>query len=200
MTAPLTTREYKGIIESLLLSADAPLSIHVIAGILEIEAAAARQIMEELVAEWEQREGGFDLCTVAGGYQFHTRYQYADWIQQLMGKKPVRFSRAAQEVLVIVAYQQPVTRTEIDYLRGVDSGGVLRSLLEKNLIRVAGKKDVPGRPLMYATSRKFLQTFHLDDLKSLPTLREISELTGEGIESLKESVDLSPLTGQTEEL
>ena len=113
---------------------------------------------------------------VAGGYQFRSRPEFADYIRRLKKVKPARFSPSALETLAIVAYRQPVTRGEVEYLRGVDSGGILKSLLDKKLIKIIGKKDIPGKPLIYGTTREFMETFNLKDLASLPTLREIEEL------------------------
>ena len=125
---------------------------------------------------------------MAGGYQFRTDTELAPWLRKLSKERPFRFSAAALETLAIIAYRQPVTRAEVEYLRGVDSGGVVKSLLERNLLRILGKKDVPGRPLMYGTSRHFLEFFGLKELQDLPTLKEFSALDPE----LTEATPLSP--------
>jgi segregation and condensation protein B len=116
---------------------------------------------------------------VSGGYQLRTRPEYADFLRKLGQSRPFRFSRPALESLSIIAYRQPVTRSEIEYLRGVDSGSVVKTLLEKRLIRILGKKDVPGKPMIYGTTKEFLELFGLSDLSALPTLREFSELVPE---------------------
>ena len=116
---------------------------------------------------------------MAGGYQLRTRPEYADYLRRLGHSRPFKFSRPALETLAIIAYRQPVTRSEIEYLRGVDSGSVLKTLLEKRLLRILGKKDVPGKPMIYGTTREFLELFGLPDLSALPTLREFSELVPE---------------------
>ena len=113
---------------------------------------------------------------MAGGYQFRTVAELAPWLKKLNKDRTPRFSRAALETLAIVAYRQPSTRAEVEYLRGVDSGGVMKTLLDKGLLRILGKKDVPGRPLMYGTSRQFLELFGLRDLSDLPALKEFAAL------------------------
>jgi segregation and condensation protein B len=121
-----------------------------------------------------------ELVQVAGGYQFRSRPELAGYISRMKRAKPVKFSQSAMETLAIVAYRQPVTRAEIEYLRGVDSGGVLKNLLDRRLLRIIGKKDIPGKPLIYGTTREFMEAFSLKDLASLPTLREIEDLAESG--------------------
>lgn len=169
----------KPIIESLLFVSDVPLRCERISEALEVERPLVTQALEELVGEYRDARRGFLLQQVAEGYQFRSRPEYADWVLRLTKTRPVRFSRAALEALAIIAYRQPVTRAEVDYLRGVDSGGVVKTLLERHLIRILGKKDVPGKPLIYGTTREFLEFFGLRDLTSLPTLKEFSELAPE---------------------
>src|SRR5208337_4114373 len=106
---------------------------------------------------------------------------------------PYRFSNSSLETLAIVAYRQPITRAEVEYLRGVDSGGVLKTLLEKKMLRILGKKDIPGRPLIYGTSREFLESFNLKDLASLPTLKEVQELTARDLLEQQEELPLPGL-------
>lgn len=168
--------ELKPIVESLLFVSDVPLRSERICEALEVERPLVMQALSELVGDYRDARRGFLLEQVAEGYQFRTRPEYADWVLRLTKTRPVRFSRAALEALAIIAYRQPVTRAEIDYLRGVDSGGVVKTLLERHLIRILGKKDVPGKPLIYGTTREFLEFFGLRDLASLPTLKEFSEL------------------------
>lgn len=171
------TPELPAIIESLLFAADEPLRLETLRAVLEgVEAAAIRQALEALSHEYEKRGGGFYLLEVAGGYQLRTRPCFHPWIRRLRGSGSDRLSRAALETLAIVAYRQPILRAEIENLRGVDCGGVLRLLLERRLIRVMGRREIPGRPLIYGTTRQFLEVFELRDLKDLPTLKEIREL------------------------
>lgn len=129
---------------------------------------------------------GVELREVGGGYQFRTRPELAPWLARLEVVKPVRFSRAALESLALVAYRQPVTRAEVEEVRGVDCGGVLKALLERGLVRVVGKKDVPGRPLLYGTTRKFLEAFGFSSLSELPSLRDIQEILAERGEGVAE--------------
>ena len=135
-----------------------------------------RAALTTLVRDYEERDGGILLVEVAGGWQFRTRPDFHQYVTRHIKTKPARFSQSALETLAIVAYRQPITRAEVEHLRGVDCGGVLKSLLEKRLVRILGKKDIPGRPLIYGTSKEFLEVFGLKDLKSLPTLKEIQAL------------------------
>lgn len=168
------------IVESVLFAADAPLSLDRLCELLhEFQRGDVKDALQELVARYEEWQGGTELVNVAGGWQFRTRPAFQPYVLRHVKTKPNRFSPSALETLAIVAYRQPVTRTEIEYLRGVDCGGVLRTLLEKKLIRILGKKDIPGRPLIYGTSKEFLEVFGLKDLKSLPTLKEIRALDEE---------------------
>jgi segregation and condensation protein B len=173
---PWDTAELKALVEGLVFTADAPVKAERLAEFLEVERSRVVDVLRELEEEHRQRRGGFVLAEVAEGFQFRTRPEHAEWQRRLGRGRPFRFSRAAMETLAIVAYRQPITRAEIEYLRGVDSGGVAKTLLDKRLVRILGKKDVPGRPLMYGTTREFLALFGLRDLKGLPTLKEFSEL------------------------
>ena len=165
------------IVESILFVADTPLSFDRLATILEeFDRDEIRRAIDAISSDCNAQKRGIELVLVAGGYQFRSRPEYADYIRRLKKVKPVRFSPSALETLAIVAYRQPVTRGEVEYLRGVDSGGILKSLLDRKLIKIIGKKDIPGKPLIYGTTREFMETFNLKDLASLPTLREIEEL------------------------
>jgi segregation and condensation protein B len=135
-----------------------------------------RAALADLVGSHEGRGGGIQLVEVAGGWQFRTRPDFQQYVVRHVKTKASRFSQSSLETLAIVAYRQPITRAEVEHLRGVDCGGVLKSLLEKRLVRILGKKDIPGRPLIYGTSKEFLEVFGLKDLKSLPTLKEIQAL------------------------
>lgn len=121
-----------------------------------------------------------EIRRVAGGYQFCTRPDLAAWIRRYRAGRPPALSAAALETLAVVAYRQPVTKAEIDAVRGVDAGGVLKGLLERKLIRIVGRKEVPGRPILYGTTKRFLEVFHLKDLSELPTLEEMRALRPEG--------------------
>ena len=169
--------ELCSIIESLIFTAESALSTDRICELLnEFERDEIKSALAEMAAFHQERAGGFDLVEVAGGWQFRTRPAFHSYITRHIKTRVAKFSQSALETLAIIAYRQPITRAEIEHLRGVDCGGVLKSLLEKHLVRILGKKDIPGRPLIYGTSKEFLEIFGLKDLKSLPTLREIQAL------------------------
>jgi segregation and condensation protein B len=169
----------KSIVESLFFISDVPLTMERLCAILEeytpgeVEEAVAR-----LRDDCADPARGICLAEVAGGYQLRSRPENADYIRRLVREKSFKFSRSALETLAVIAYRQPITRAEVEYLRGVDTGGVLKTLLEKKMIRILGKKDIPGKPLIYGTTREFLEVFSLKDLASLPTLKDIQELAG----------------------
>jgi segregation and condensation protein B len=169
--------EIKNIIESLLLVAAEPLTIDHMNNILtQAGKKEIQKALSKLSEEYEARKGGFFLREVAGGYQIRTRPEYREWIKRLIQPKALRLSKAALETLAIIAYKQPIIRSDIEHLRGVNCGGILRMLLERKLIRILGKKEIPGRPLIYATTKQFLEVFDLKDLKDLPTPEEILTL------------------------
>ena len=168
--------DLKNIVETLLFVAEEPLSAERLKKLLvQAEVAEIRAALESLQADHEARGGGFYLAEVAGGFQFRTHPEYNGWVRRLVDPKPVRLSKAALETLAIIAYKQPIIRADVEHIRGVDCGGVLRQLLERKLVRVLGRREIPGRPLIYATTRRFLETFDLKDLKDLPTPKEIEE-------------------------
>jgi len=169
--------ELSPIIESLLFTAESAMSTDRICDLLhEFARDDIKIALVELAEYHRERGGGFDLVEVAGGWQFRTRPTFQPYITRHIKAKSSRFSQSSLETLAIIAYRQPITRAEVEHLRGVDCGGVLRSLLEKKLVRILGKKDIPGRPLIYGTSKEFLEIFGLKDLKGLPTLKEIQAL------------------------
>ncbi len=182
--------DIKNIIESLLFVADEPLTVDRFKRILaQAETKEIREVLDQIAAEYEQRNGGFYLNQVAGGYQVRTRPEYTPWIKRLIQPKPLRLSKAALETLAIVAYKQPVIRSDIEHIRGVDCGGVLKVLLERGFIRVLGRKEIPGRPLIYGTTRRFLEVFDLKTLKDLPTPKEIEELGKAPLETAERIVE-----------
>ncbi len=178
--------DIKNIIESLLLVTEEPLTIDRIKNILiEPGRKEIQNALTELSAEYEARKGGFLLREVAGGYQIHTRPEYREWIKRLIHSKPLRLSKAALETLAIIAYKQPIIRSDIEHIRGVNCGGILRMLFERKLIRILGRKEIPGRPIIYATTKQFLETFDLKDLKDLPTPEEIATLGDASFENME---------------
>ena len=167
----------KTVLESLIFVADKPLTEKQLTQLARASVQEVRLAVAKLEQDYEGR--GIELHLVAGGYQFRSSAKSAPFVRELVAPKPVRISRALLETLAIIAYRQPVTRPEIDEIRGVDSGEALKSLAERNLVRILGRKDEPGRPLLYGTTAHFLEFFGLSSLRDLPTLREYSELTDE---------------------
>jgi segregation and condensation protein B len=170
--------DLKTIIESLLFVAQQPVTLESLKGLFpSTETRVIRATLKALVEEYDTNQRGFYLKEIAGGFQFRSRPEYREYIKRFTQTTPPRLSRAALETLAIVAYKQPIIRADIEHIRGVDSGGVLRMLMERKLIRVLGRKEIPGRPLIYATTKKFLEVFDLKDLKDLPSPKEIAELS-----------------------
>lgn len=173
----MQVEDLENIIESLLFVAETPLSLDQLKTTLpEAEPEKIREAVLSLKLAYETKNGGFFIHEVAGGYQFRTRPEYKEWIRRLLQPKPPKLSKPAMETLAIIAYRQPVLRTEVEQIRGVNSGNSIRLLLERGLVRVLGRREIPGRPLVYATTPKFLETFDLKDLKDLPSLKEIDDL------------------------
>lgn len=193
------TGNLKSVVESLIFVAEAPLSLERLASILEEhERSDLRAALEELLADYEQSGRGIVLVEVAGGYQFRSRPEHADYLKRLSKTRPPKFGQSSLETLAIIAYRQPITRAEVEYLRGVDCGGILKTLLEKKLIKILGKKDVPGRPLIYGTTREFLELFSLKNLASLPTLKEIQDLAQPPVFEEQGELPLAVATGEEE--
>jgi segregation and condensation protein B len=172
------------LIEALIFATDKPLTVQRIRQLTRVaDVARIESALEKIAIDYTDR--GIVLTSVSGGYQFRTRTAFSAWVQQLIAGRPVRLSRAQLETLAIVAYRQPITRPEIDEIRGVDSGGTLKVLLDRQLIRSLGKREEVGRPVLYGTTKEFLDFFSLGDLRELPTLREYSELTDESRSMMK---------------
>jgi segregation and condensation protein B len=178
----------KNIIEALLFTAHSPLSAEMIQNIVmgQADTKEIKDAAGVLAAEYESRNGAFRLHEVAGGWQIRTLSEHAAWIRRMLQPGAFRMSRAALETLAAVAYRQPVMRSDVEHVRGVDCGGVLRALLEKKLVRILGRREIPGRPLIYGTTKKFLEVFGLKNLKDLPSpseFRELAEETAENIDA-----------------
>jgi len=170
--------ELKSIIESILFVADGPQTLQRFCELLDpVERQSIRDVLNELQSEYENQNRGVRLVEVAGGYQLRTAKANADWVKKFLGGRPARMGKATLETLAIVAYRQPITKAEVEAIRGVDVDGVLTTLLERNLIRTVARKDVPGRPFLYGTTPEFLQLFNLKDLSQLPTLKEMDEIS-----------------------
>lgn len=171
--------ELKRVLEAIFFSYPEPLGIKDLQRLLpEWNKEDLEKALKELIRDYESFGLSFKLEEVAGGYQFRTLPEYAPWVRRAKKVTPLRLSKAALEVLAIIAYKQPITRAEVESIRGVDSGGVIGSLLEKGLIKPLGRKETPRRPLLYGTTNKFLEVFGLKSLEDLPSLREIEGLEG----------------------
>ncbi len=169
--------DIKSILESLLFVADGPLTLQRCGEVLDdVAREELRSVLYEMQAEWDSQRRGIRLVEVAGGYQLRTAKVNADWVKRFLGGRPARMSRATLETLAIIAYRQPITKAEIEAIRGVDVDGVVNTLLERALIRAVARKDVPGRPFLYGTTQQFLELFNLKDLTQLPTLKEMEEM------------------------
>ena len=171
---PVSRAHLKGLLEALTFVSDHPVKATELAKSAIAPLKLVRELLTEIQADYQPR--GIRLDEVAGGWLFRSAAMYAPFVRDVAMKKPVRLTRAQIETLAILAYRQPITRPEIDDIRGVDSGPVLRLLLERDLVRILGRKDEPGRPVLYGTTVTFLEFFGLRSLKDLPTLREFSEL------------------------
>lgn len=193
---------YTAAVEALLFAADAPLSAEALQTALAtadetvVPLAWVDTALEELGALYADRDSGIQLVRVGEGWELRTRAAYGDYVRQLYSRPPVRLSRAALEVLAIVAYRQPCTRADVEDIRGVDSSRILRTLLDRSLLRILGKADDVGRPLLYGTSPTFLEFFGLTSLADLPTLKEYTELTEDHVVKLQEFDDTQRANAQ----
>lgn len=174
----LEERELKAIVESLLFVSADPVPVErLMVALGTVSKSELRHALQSLREDFDREGRGVQVVELAGGYQMVTRAEYAPWIARLAkAKASPKLSRSAMESLAIIAYKQPIVRSEIEQIRGVEVSGVLRTLLERKLIRMVGRKEVPGRPIMYGTTKLFLQQFGLNDLSQLPPLREFKEL------------------------
>lgn len=175
----LSHERVRTVVESLLFVSDKPLGLEQLFQATGIDRPRLEEALEKLSGKLRDGVSGVVLHEVGGGFQLRTDPGSADYVRRFLRVKPQRLTRAAVETLAIIAYRQPVTRPEIEDVRGVDSGAVLKALLERRLIKILGKKEEVGRPILYGTTREFLEFFALKDLASLPTLREFQELSEE---------------------
>jgi segregation and condensation protein B len=178
----LSADRVRTVVETLLFLAEKPLATEEIRLATGIEVERIEKALDKLSGHYREGPCGIVLHEVAGGWQFRTSPDNSDFARRYLKVKPQRLTRAALESLAIIAYRQPVTRPEIEDIRGVDCGAVVKALLERRLIKILGKKEEPGRPILYGTTREFLEFFALKDLASLPTLREFHELSQESRE------------------
>jgi len=186
----------KQIVEALLFASDSPVGLATLVEVLDGPSPAeVAEIVRELGRDFDAGERGVTIAEIAGGYQILSRKDCAPWIEQMLrSRRKVRLSRAGLETLAIVAYKQPITKVEIDSIRGVDSGGSLHTLLERNLVLIKGRSKGVGRPLLYATAPEFLSYMGINELSDLPELKEL----GNVLEDRERALDMEPETVQEE--
>jgi segregation and condensation protein B len=167
-------REKISVLEALLFLSGELLSVSAIKDVIELPESEVKRLMEELMAEYKNRNAGLLIVEIANGYQMVTNPEYADWVRKFRSIHiSSKLSVPALETLAIIAYKQPIIRAEIEQLRSVNSDSAIKRLLERRLIKIMGRKEVPGRPFLYGTTREFLQYFGLKDLTELPTLKDL---------------------------
>jgi segregation and condensation protein B len=177
---PTTRSHLKRVVESLIFVADQAVTANQLARLVKAKAAEVRDVVLEIIRDYEGR--GIELVEVGGGFQFRSAAASAPFVRDLVAHRPVRLTRAQLETMALIAYRQPITRPEIDDVRGVDSGSAIKVLLDRDLVKILGRKDEAGRPLLYGTAPQFLEFFGMKSLQDLPTLREFTELSEENRE------------------
>jgi len=195
----LPPAQVRAVLEALIFASPQPITAREITRVLQgVPREEWERQLEELRSDYNRDERGLQVVEVAGGWQITTRPEYNDWVRELLDPRtPTRLSIQALETLAVIAYKQPVTLPEIIELRGVKSGGVVKTLLEKRLIRITGRKEVVGRPMLYGTTRQFLLHFGLKDLEELPKIEEFAQVLGEEVDvaGLKRAIE-APLPVQ----
>ena len=187
-------REVKSIIEALLFVAGEPVTLDTLRKIVEVDKYNTDRILRDLINDYSINNSGLLILEVAGGFQMVTNPASAPWIKKLLSTSmPKRLTQSSLETIAIIAYRQPIIKAEIEAIRGVNSDGVVKTLLDRRLVKILGRKEAPGRPLMYGTTQEFMQYFGLKDLAELPTLKEFEEMNIP--EPLEE---LPPETGESE--
>lgn len=176
----MDSSEAKSVIEAVIFAADGPVSVDQLARVVdELDRDSIAQLIRELQQEYDSARRSFQIIEIANGFQMCTRNEYASWIKKFYTTEiSTRLSVSALEALAVIAYKQPVTRAEVEEIRGVNSDSVLRTLLERNLIKVIGRKQTPGKPMIYGTTMEFLIHFGLRDLSELPSVDEIERMLG----------------------
>jgi len=182
-------------LEALFFAAEKPLDLATLEEATQFSKELLQSALEALQKRYAPGAGGVTLVDLGGRWQLRTEAEVGAYVRRMLRVKPLRLTRAALETLAIVAYRQPVTRPEMEDLRGVDCGAITKALLERKLIRILGKKDEPGRPLLFGTTREFLELFNLRDLTQLPTLREFQELSEESRKIVEEQTTPPPVAG-----
>lgn len=170
----------KQIVEALIFASDVPISAKKIADLEEeLDSRKIKKIVEELNSDYQKSKRAFFIANVAGGFQLNTRKDFTPWLKKLFkGRLRTRLSQASLESLAIITFKQPLSRIEVDAIRGVNSGGVIKTLLERNLVCIAGRSEGPGKPLLYGTTKEFLRYFGINDIADLPKPKEIDEIMG----------------------
>ena len=187
------------VVEALIFSAGSPIGLAQLRRVLpELSSTQLRTIVREINGALGKEGRPYEIAEIAGGYQFRTRPEFADQIRTMQPERKFRLSRAALETLSVIAYRQPVTRAEIEDLRCVDCGAVVKGLLERGLVRIMGRRDAPGRPVLYGTSNSFLETFGLPSLGDLPELRELVALDEERGTPQRENDSIDPTPSAVE--
>ena len=177
----LAPENFRLIIEAVLVSADTPVTPGRLLALFDgLNGRDLREAIDALKAQYEANGNAFTITEVAGGFQLATRQEYGAWLRKFHDRNPVRLSQAALETLAIVAFKQPITRAELDTVRGVNSGGVLHTLMELNLIRLTGRSEAVGKPMLFGTTKEFLIHFGLRSLADLPKPKELQELLAAG--------------------
>lgn len=174
---PFNPQDAKRVLEALLFAADRPVTTSRLAQVLgkNYDGKSVRKLLAEINEEYKAQGRAFELAEIAGGFQLLTRTEFKKYVSELhKHRRPEKLSQSAIETLAIVAYKQPILRAEVDDIRGVQSGPLLRNLIERGLIKVIGRKNVPGRPILYGTSRLFLNHFGLKSLKDMPKVSELA--------------------------
>jgi segregation and condensation protein B len=177
-SVPIEAQRFQAALEAIIYAADEPATLDQIANALGVEKTIARAALDLLTAAYQTEDRGIEVRKVAGGWKFYTKPQHHDAVRKFIKslQPPLRLTMPALETLAVIAYKQPVTAPEINEIRGVNVGGVIKTLLEKRLISTAGRKEVIGRPILYRTSKQFLMRFGLSDLEELPSLKEFEQL------------------------
>src|SRR5450432_200100 len=190
--------ELKGALEAIIYAADEPATLDQIANAVGEDKATVRAALDEMIAAYASEDRGVEIRAVAGGYKFYTKPQHHEVVRRFIKslQPPLRLTMPALETLAVIAYKQPVTVPEINEIRGVHVGGVIKTLLERRLITTAGRKDVIGRPILYRTSKQFMMRFGLSDLDELPSLKEFEALAQAALGSDEGIAEVQPEDGQ----
>jgi len=168
-------KEKKSLIEALLFVSGEPVALAVLKNISEIPESELKQLLDDLIKEYNERDSGIHIVEIANGYQMVTNPSYSQWVRKLKNTSASsKLSMPALETLAIIAYNQPIIKAELEQIRGVNSDGVVKTLLDRRLVKILGRKEAPGKPLLYGTTREFLQYFGLKELSELPTLKELA--------------------------